>query len=422
MPARCAKWLRPTPAVHAMSASKPLFAWPGHPTPPRSARRASRHTAPRALATRRPTSRRGAEPGSRACRSVPAPAPAPEPARVPEPAPGPRSDREGRPRPRSAHPRATPRRRANPPPFGASYPSTTRCAFVPEIPNALTAARGGRPPSRGQSVGSDVTRTGSRSQSRCGLGVSKLRCFGIVPWRIERADLDDARNARRRLEMTDVRLHRTHQQRAGGVSSLSVDRGRRLDLDGIAEPRAGSVRFEVVHALRGNPGPGHGLLDHPLLSRPVRYRQTCARAVLVHGRAAHDAPDPVPVRLRVGEPLEDDDSASLGAHVTVRRRIEGPAPPGRGQHPELDHELRDRGGQERVDAAREREIHLASLERRARLVHRGERRRAGEIEGYRRSHEPQREGDPPGRHAPRGPENRDVRSAPGDYLPVLASR
>ena len=69
------------------------------------------------------------------------------------------------------------------------YPSTTTCAFVPEIPNALTPARRGRSVPGGQVVGSDVTRTGSRSQSTCGFGSSKCRCFGMTRWRMARTTL-----------------------------------------------------------------------------------------------------------------------------------------------------------------------------------------------------------------------------------------
>ena len=57
--------------------------------------------------------------------------------------------------------------------------------LVPEKPNELTPASGPRPDAAGQSVSAAVTRTGKLSQSICGFGVRKLRCFGIVPRRIE---------------------------------------------------------------------------------------------------------------------------------------------------------------------------------------------------------------------------------------------
>ena len=58
-------------------------------------------------------------------------------------------------------------------PFADPYPSSTTCAFTPEIPNALTPARGGRLDSSGHSAVSVITRTGSVSHSTSVLGLSK---------------------------------------------------------------------------------------------------------------------------------------------------------------------------------------------------------------------------------------------------------
>ena len=66
-------------------------------------------------------------------------------------------------------------------PFDGGYPSRTTCAFTPEIPNALTPARGGRPGADGQSVASVRTRTGSCCQSTSVLGFRKCNCGGSTP-------------------------------------------------------------------------------------------------------------------------------------------------------------------------------------------------------------------------------------------------
>ena len=63
---------------------------------------------------------------------------------------------------------------------GSPYSSTTRWALVPEMPKEFTPATRGHP-RRGQSIISDVIRTGSRSQSTLGSGSWKWRCFGITP-------------------------------------------------------------------------------------------------------------------------------------------------------------------------------------------------------------------------------------------------
>ena len=64
--------------------------------------------------------------------------------------------------------------------MGSPYPSTMTCAFVPDHPNPLIPARGGRSGTSGQSIVSDATRTVSRSHSISGFGVLKFRCFGMT--------------------------------------------------------------------------------------------------------------------------------------------------------------------------------------------------------------------------------------------------
>lgn len=56
---------------------------------------------------------------------------------------------------------------------------------MPLIPNALTAARRGRPVS-GQGVGEVSRVSGVSSQSTCGVGAVSLGCAGSSPWRIAR--------------------------------------------------------------------------------------------------------------------------------------------------------------------------------------------------------------------------------------------
>ena len=74
-------------------------------------------------------------------------------------------------------------------PFAASYPSTTTWALVPDHPNPLTPALNGRSEWNGHSIGAEVTRRHSRSQSTCGVGFRKCKCLGIVRCCIESATL-----------------------------------------------------------------------------------------------------------------------------------------------------------------------------------------------------------------------------------------
>ena len=51
----------------------------------------------------------------------------------------------------------------------------------------------------------------------------------------------------RRLQVADVGLYRTDQQRALRFAPPAVDSPRRLRLDGVADLGAGAVRLQVVH-------------------------------------------------------------------------------------------------------------------------------------------------------------------------------
>ena len=66
--------------------------------------------------------------------------------------------------------------------------------------------------------------------------------------------LDHPGDPRRRLQMADIGLHRTDQQRTLRFASPAVDHPRRLRLDRVADLRAGPVRLEIVHVRGQNPG------------------------------------------------------------------------------------------------------------------------------------------------------------------------
>ena len=181
--------------------------------------------------------------------------------------------------------------------------------------------------------------------------------------------LDQPRDARRPFQVPDVRFDGAQQQRPFPLAVPTVRRCDGAYLDGVAQVRARPVRLQVVDHARLDARPGKGLLHHPFLRRPVGHRQPRARSVLVHGRPAHDGPDAVAVGLRLTQPLQHHHAAALAAHVAVARRVEGAAPSGRGQHPHAPQEPGDRVGQDGVDASDERQIDLAPLQGRGRLVY-----------------------------------------------------
>ena len=62
--------------------------------------------------------------------------------------------------------------------------------------------------------------------------------------------LDQPGNPGRRLQVADIGLHRSHQERPVSVASPAVDIGHGVDLDGVAHRGSGAVRLEKIHLRR----------------------------------------------------------------------------------------------------------------------------------------------------------------------------
>ena len=227
------------------------------------------------------------------------------------------------------------------------------------------------------------------------VGRAEVEVPGDLPPVDGQHRLDDAGDAGGRLQMADVGLDRADQQRVVGIASPAVGRPGRLHLDGIADLGAGAVRLDVVDPGRRDAGGAQRRLDHLLLRRPARHGQPRAGAVLVEGRAADHAPDAVALRFRLREPLQHHDAAAFAAHVAVGGGVEGGAAPVRREHPGVGAHLQQPAGEDGVDTAGEREVRLAPLQARGRLVDRHQRGRAGGIQRQCRPFQPEREGDPP---------------------------
>ena len=135
-------------------------------------------------------------------------------------------------------------------------------------------------------------------------------------------DLDQSGDAGRGLEMTDVALDRAD---ATG-SRLGVRRRQRpcerLDLDGIAEPRSGAVRLEILRRRGAHARGRKGSADELGLCVRVGRGQAVAAAVLVDRRAEDHGLDAVVRCDGVLEPLEHDDAGPLAADVAVGTGIE----------------------------------------------------------------------------------------------------
>ena len=154
------------------------------------------------------------------------------------------------------------------------------------------------------------------------------------------------------------------------------------------------------------PAPGRALASAARITRcwdgTVRRGQPVAGAVLVHRAARRPPPGPG------GRCERASDSRSTTSTPTpspqpgaIRRLRERLAPPIRRQPP-LPGELDEHAGRRHHrDPAGERQRALPGPQRLARQMQRHQRRRARRIDGHRRAFEPERVGDPAGRHAAR---------------------
>ncbi len=259
--------------------------------------------------------------------------------------------------------------------------------------------RGGRPGVAGPRFGGgeNAQAQGVQVDVRVGFGEVQLAGEFVV---VEGEDgLDESGDARRRLQVADVRLHRAEQQGLFGGAALSEDRAQRPGLDGVAERGAGAVRLDVVQP----PAVGSvGVGQQGALRGGVGGGQAVRAAVGVHLGGGDHGEDAVAGPFGVGEALEDDDTASLTADHAVGRRVERLAPPVGGQRARpLESERHGRREQD-VDARGERRVTGAVGQGAHRVVHGDQGRRAGRVDGQARAPQVQRVGDAARGHAEGG--------------------
>ncbi len=235
--------------------------------------------------------------------------------------------------------------------------------------------------------------------------------------------LDQAGDARGRLEVAEVGLGGADQQGGVGLPSPAVYGAKGARFDGVAEQRPGAVRLHVVDLSRLHTGVGARGSQHRGLGGRIGRHQPVGPAVLVDRRAADDGENAVSVAHRIGEPLEHGHPAALAADESVGRRVERVACAGLRHRLGLVEAARHDGGEHQVDAAGDGQLGLTGAQALAGQVHRHQGRGTGGVDGQRRALQVQEVGQPVGDDAQRaagsGPRV-DLAEVAGSQEPVLA--
>ncbi len=210
--------------------------------------------------------------------------------------------------------------------------------------------------------------------------------------------LDHTSHTRRRLRMTDIRLHRPQPQWPT-TRPTPVRPHQRTRLDRIPQHGPRPMPLHHIHIPHRQPTCRQRPPNHPLLRRTRRRRQPIRRPVLIHRGTPHHRQHPTPRRHRIRQPLHHHQPRTLGEASAIRTLRERLAPAIHRQPP-LPRELHEqRGKRLHRHAAGQGEIALPAPQRLAGQVQCHQRGRAGGVDGERRTSETERVGDTPRYHA-----------------------
>ncbi len=210
--------------------------------------------------------------------------------------------------------------------------------------------------------------------------------------------IDQPGQARGALGMADHRLDRADRDRTGRRARLAIDARDRVDLDNVADRRAGPVGLDVADGRRPDARLVVGPLQGADLAVGARRGQTLSPAVGGRPQALDHRVDPVAVALGVGQSLEDDDGHPFADHDPIGRGVERSASAARRECLRLaEGEVSERV-LDGVGPAQDHDIGRAGLQLSNRQGRRRQRRAAGGVDRVVGAAEVEAVGDPAGGH------------------------
>ena len=127
------------------------------------------------------------------------------------------------------------------------------------------------------------------------IGLVEMDLAGDLAVAQAQARLDQARDAGRRFEMTDVGLHRADDQGFDPVPVGPHGPAERRGFERVADRRTGAVGLDIADRVELHAGLVVDPADERFLGFRTRHRDAVGPPVLVHARAADDGMDPVAV-------------------------------------------------------------------------------------------------------------------------------
>ena len=203
--------------------------------------------------------------------------------------------------------------------------------------------------------------------------------------------LDQARHPRRGLQVSDVGLDSTHDERTVLATALAKHGSCRAHLNGIAERRARAVGFQIVHLVRSKLPICEGRAQQLLLRPAVRRGQAGTGTVLRHTNARNHSVDPVSIERCLVHALQHHRAAPLPAHVAVGRLIESVASAGRRRHASHSKGLGYCRREHDVHSADQSQVAVAVLKAPNTGMQRHQSGGAGRVVSRTRALEPERE-------------------------------
>ena len=184
----------------------------------------------------------------------------------------------------------------------------------------------------------------------------------------------------RGLHVTEVGLRRPQQSGRTDDPATPDHTTECVGLDRIAEDRAGAMGFHVVDGARVDRGVGVGSAQHLHLRLRIRGEQAVGPTVGVDRGTGDHGQHLVAVTTGVGHPLEHHQSATLGTDHAVGVGGERLDVAVLGLRTDSIETERDRGRDDHVDAAGQRDRALARPQAADRLMHGHQGRRAGGVD------------------------------------------